>query len=213
MQHISLTHSGCPFLSGSFSLAITQLNIEHLGLRSLREISDGDVVITNNPNLCYTKKRHWKQLFKLERQTIRFDKNADAASCGKWFTPTVFTKTKVTLRIGRIRSQRRSCQSDQLSDLDMVSSYTGVFPCLLGSAFCGNTVWKILTDWLMISIIIIGYLSRRNIDRGHCIKSILCTTCIHVLVFVMFSPAEQHMWQDVHQGRLLGARSHHVLPL
>jgi hypothetical protein len=64
-------------------LAITQLTITHLGLRSLKEISDGDVVITRNTNLCYTKKRHWKQLFKSDRQTIQLESNAHAAACGK----------------------------------------------------------------------------------------------------------------------------------
>uniref|UniRef100_A0A8C7USY3 receptor protein-tyrosine kinase n=1 Tax=Oncorhynchus mykiss TaxID=8022 RepID=A0A8C7USY3_ONCMY len=51
------------------SLAITQLTITHLGLRNLKEISDGDVVIAKNPNLCYTKNHHWKQLFKSNTQT------------------------------------------------------------------------------------------------------------------------------------------------
>uniref|UniRef100_A0A8C7IIU9 receptor protein-tyrosine kinase n=1 Tax=Oncorhynchus kisutch TaxID=8019 RepID=A0A8C7IIU9_ONCKI len=51
------------------SLAITQLTITHLGLRNLKEISDGDVVIAKNPNLCYTKNHHWKQLFKSDTQT------------------------------------------------------------------------------------------------------------------------------------------------
>uniref|UniRef100_A0A674ANB5 Receptor protein-tyrosine kinase n=1 Tax=Salmo trutta TaxID=8032 RepID=A0A674ANB5_SALTR len=59
------------------SLAITQLTITHLGLRNLKEISDGDVVIAKNPNLCYTKNHHWKQLFKSDTQTARLENNAD----------------------------------------------------------------------------------------------------------------------------------------
>ncbi|XP_062338174.1 epidermal growth factor receptor [Osmerus eperlanus] len=58
---------------GAFSLAVTKVNIDHLGLRSLKEISDGDVVISDNPNLCYTRKRHWKRLFKSDKQTIRME--------------------------------------------------------------------------------------------------------------------------------------------
>uniref|UniRef100_A0A3B4B3B7 receptor protein-tyrosine kinase n=1 Tax=Periophthalmus magnuspinnatus TaxID=409849 RepID=A0A3B4B3B7_9GOBI len=50
--------------SGSRSLAIAQLDIEYLGLRSLKEISDGDVAIMKNQNLCYTKESHWSHLFK-----------------------------------------------------------------------------------------------------------------------------------------------------
>ncbi|XP_056149598.1 epidermal growth factor receptor isoform X2 [Lampris incognitus] len=68
---------------GSHSLAITSLGINHLGLRSLKEISDGDVIITMNSNLCYTKKRHWKGLFKSESQTVKMDGNTDAATCAK----------------------------------------------------------------------------------------------------------------------------------
>uniref|UniRef100_A0A665VZV6 Receptor protein-tyrosine kinase n=1 Tax=Echeneis naucrates TaxID=173247 RepID=A0A665VZV6_ECHNA len=41
---------------GSRSVVIIQLNITYLGLRSLKEISDGDVVILKNRNLCYTNK-------------------------------------------------------------------------------------------------------------------------------------------------------------
>uniref|UniRef100_A0A4W5QUK4 receptor protein-tyrosine kinase n=1 Tax=Hucho hucho TaxID=62062 RepID=A0A4W5QUK4_9TELE len=71
-NEVSPSHSlsSLSLLSGIVSLAITQLTITHLGLRSLKEISDGDVVITKNSNLCYTKKRHWKKLFKSDRQTI-----------------------------------------------------------------------------------------------------------------------------------------------
>ncbi|XP_030629454.1 epidermal growth factor receptor [Chanos chanos] len=66
---------------GMISLAITQTPINHLGLRSLREISDGEVVIMQNPNLCYTKQEHWKRLFKSDRQSVRLLQNADAATC------------------------------------------------------------------------------------------------------------------------------------
>ncbi|XP_076000694.1 epidermal growth factor receptor [Genypterus blacodes] len=68
---------------GSRSVAIYQLGISHLGLRSLKEISDGDVIIMKNPNLCYTKKRHWKGLFKLDSQTAKIEDNADAATCSQ----------------------------------------------------------------------------------------------------------------------------------
>ncbi|KAF3858123.1 hypothetical protein F7725_011324 [Dissostichus mawsoni] len=60
---------------------MAQLTINHLGLRSLKEISDGDVVIYKNQNLCYTNKSHWKRLFKSESQTATIEENADAAAC------------------------------------------------------------------------------------------------------------------------------------
>ncbi|MGH0120802.1 UNVERIFIED_CONTAM: hypothetical protein FKN15_065138 [Acipenser sinensis] len=45
------------------SLAVVNIQISNLGLRSLKEISDGDVVIKNNPNLCYTDTFQWNKLF------------------------------------------------------------------------------------------------------------------------------------------------------
>ncbi|CAL8345141.1 unnamed protein product [Merluccius merluccius] len=63
------------------SLVVAQLGISYLGLRSLREVSDGDVVIAKNPALCYTRKRQWKGLFKSDKQTIKIENNANGASC------------------------------------------------------------------------------------------------------------------------------------
>lgn len=61
---------------------VASLSITSLGLRSLKEISDGDVIIMENKNLCYTSKSHWKKLFKSAGQSASIDKNADAATCG-----------------------------------------------------------------------------------------------------------------------------------
>uniref|UniRef100_A0A4W6C3Y0 receptor protein-tyrosine kinase n=1 Tax=Lates calcarifer TaxID=8187 RepID=A0A4W6C3Y0_LATCA len=47
---------------GVRSVAIAQLGISYLGFRSLKEVSDGDVVIIKNQNLCYTDKSHWTRL-------------------------------------------------------------------------------------------------------------------------------------------------------
>ncbi|XP_067219954.1 epidermal growth factor receptor isoform X4 [Chanodichthys erythropterus] len=66
---------------GAFSFAVTQTKITHLGLRSLREISDGDVVIGHNQHLCYTSHDHWKRLFKSEHQSVRVTANANATTC------------------------------------------------------------------------------------------------------------------------------------
>lgn len=68
---------------GSRSVILPNLNIEYLGLRSMKEISDGDVVIIRNKNLCYTDKSHWEELFKSKSQTVNIEGNADAATCGK----------------------------------------------------------------------------------------------------------------------------------
>uniref|UniRef100_A0A8C1MXT9 Receptor protein-tyrosine kinase n=1 Tax=Cyprinus carpio TaxID=7962 RepID=A0A8C1MXT9_CYPCA len=65
---------------GAFSFAVTQTQITHFGLRSLREISDGDVVIYQNKHLCYTSHEHWKRLFKSNQQIAKMIGNADANS-------------------------------------------------------------------------------------------------------------------------------------
>ena len=62
---------------------MTQLGVNYLGLRSLKEISDGDVVIVKNQNLCYTNKSHWEGLFKSKSQSATVEDNAEAAACGK----------------------------------------------------------------------------------------------------------------------------------
>uniref|UniRef100_A0A669E4F1 Receptor protein-tyrosine kinase n=1 Tax=Oreochromis niloticus TaxID=8128 RepID=A0A669E4F1_ORENI len=47
---------------GVFSLAIQNLHIESLGLRSLRSVSGGLVLIYNNTQLCYTNSVPWQNL-------------------------------------------------------------------------------------------------------------------------------------------------------
>ncbi|XP_073797091.1 epidermal growth factor receptor-like isoform X1 [Danio rerio] len=56
-------------------------HLEHLGLRSLKEISDGDVVVRNNPQLCYTDGSYWTKLFRSEQQRIRTGNNAAPHIC------------------------------------------------------------------------------------------------------------------------------------
>ncbi|XP_030624452.1 receptor tyrosine-protein kinase erbB-3b [Chanos chanos] len=47
-----------------FSLLVMKVpSLKSLGLRSLREISDGSVYISNNTNLCYHHTIKWRQLF------------------------------------------------------------------------------------------------------------------------------------------------------
>uniref|UniRef100_A0A3P8VY36 Receptor protein-tyrosine kinase n=1 Tax=Cynoglossus semilaevis TaxID=244447 RepID=A0A3P8VY36_CYNSE len=66
---------------GSLSLVITQLRVNYLGLRSLKQIIDGDVIISNNQNLCYTSKTHWEMLFTSKSQIAKVEGNADTATC------------------------------------------------------------------------------------------------------------------------------------
>ncbi|XP_045443143.1 epidermal growth factor receptor isoform X2 [Pipistrellus kuhlii] len=66
---------------GRFSLAVVGVDIESLGLRSLREISDGDVVITNNPNLCYADSVAWQRLFGTTSQKAKIQNNKAGGQC------------------------------------------------------------------------------------------------------------------------------------
>uniref|UniRef100_A0A6Q2WXX6 Receptor protein-tyrosine kinase n=1 Tax=Esox lucius TaxID=8010 RepID=A0A6Q2WXX6_ESOLU len=61
----SLFSTVSPVLSfRPLSLIVIGTSITSLGLRSLREISDGNVFVSNNANLCYVKKMDWTPLFK-----------------------------------------------------------------------------------------------------------------------------------------------------
>ncbi|XP_032421622.1 epidermal growth factor receptor [Xiphophorus hellerii] len=66
---------------GSRSLVVTLLDIDYLGFRSLKEISDGDVVIIKNHNLCYMDDSYWKRFFKSGGQTATVNENANATIC------------------------------------------------------------------------------------------------------------------------------------
>ncbi|MEQ2216931.1 hypothetical protein XENOCAPTIV_026022 [Xenoophorus captivus] len=67
---------------GIRTVVVTKLNIDYLGLRSLKEISDGEVVIIKNQNLCYTEQSHWNRFFKSETQTAQVSENTNATTCG-----------------------------------------------------------------------------------------------------------------------------------
>ncbi|XP_067233336.1 epidermal growth factor receptor-like [Chanodichthys erythropterus] len=67
---------------GTVSFAALNIpHLEYLGLRSLKEISDGDVVVKNNPQLCYADSSYWPKLFRSEKQHIRTGNNAAMHSC------------------------------------------------------------------------------------------------------------------------------------
>ncbi|XP_041103965.1 epidermal growth factor receptor-like [Polyodon spathula] len=67
---------------GTVSLAVVNIEISFLGLRSLKEISDGDVVIKSNPNLCYTDKFQWNKLFMSDKQSYnRVSLNGEPDKC------------------------------------------------------------------------------------------------------------------------------------
>lgn len=54
-----------------------------LGLRSLREISDGSVYISQNAHLCYHHTVNWTQLFRGSRvRANNLNSNRPMAECG-----------------------------------------------------------------------------------------------------------------------------------
>uniref|UniRef100_A0A6Q2YCX5 Receptor protein-tyrosine kinase n=1 Tax=Esox lucius TaxID=8010 RepID=A0A6Q2YCX5_ESOLU len=69
---------------GQVSFAVLKVDhLKYLGLRSLREISDGNVVVKNNRQLCYTNEDHWKGLFRMEKQTSKIGNNANISTCAQ----------------------------------------------------------------------------------------------------------------------------------
>uniref|UniRef100_A0A8C2DVA7 Receptor protein-tyrosine kinase n=1 Tax=Cyprinus carpio TaxID=7962 RepID=A0A8C2DVA7_CYPCA len=76
---------------GTVSFAALNIpHLDHLGLRSLKEISDGDVVIKNNPRLCYVEGSYWPKLFRSVNQRIRTGNNAAMDSCGMGLDSNIF---------------------------------------------------------------------------------------------------------------------------
>nr|XP_023663224.1 epidermal growth factor receptor-like [Paramormyrops kingsleyae] len=66
---------------GTVSFAALNISITHLGLHALTEISDGDVVIRNNPKLCFTSGQQWRMLFRSDKQRSKVEGNAKSTVC------------------------------------------------------------------------------------------------------------------------------------
>lgn len=58
-------------------------SLTSLGLRSLREISDGNVYISQNANLCYHHTVNWAQLFRGRSVRVNLSNNKPLAECGE----------------------------------------------------------------------------------------------------------------------------------
>ncbi|KAM3860320.1 LOW QUALITY PROTEIN: melanoma receptor tyrosine-protein kinase-like [Diretmus argenteus] len=64
--------------------SVVVVNVPHLrwlGLRSLREVSAGKVVVKENPKLCYARTDQWTRLFRSSGQTSSLRGNADPDAC------------------------------------------------------------------------------------------------------------------------------------
>ncbi|XP_076014086.1 melanoma receptor tyrosine-protein kinase-like isoform X2 [Genypterus blacodes] len=64
------------------SLAVVKAqHLRWLGLRSLKEVSAGKVLVKDNPELCYTRTNHWAGLFRESGQVGSVRTNAAPESC------------------------------------------------------------------------------------------------------------------------------------
>lgn len=83
-QH-DVSHSFlCCFLRGVLSLGVQNLHIQSLGLRSLRSVSGGLVLLHNNSKLCYTESLSWVSLLHpTQGPHYIINNNQDPNTCGK----------------------------------------------------------------------------------------------------------------------------------
>uniref|UniRef100_A0A8C4F0Y4 Receptor protein-tyrosine kinase n=1 Tax=Dicentrarchus labrax TaxID=13489 RepID=A0A8C4F0Y4_DICLA len=68
---------------GVFSLAIQNLHIQSLGLRSLRSVSGGLVLLHNNSQLCYTSSLPWESLLHPTQGPHRILRTNSVMQCDK----------------------------------------------------------------------------------------------------------------------------------
>lgn len=82
---VSLTRFSPSETCRRFSLMVMRIpTLASLGLRSLREISDGSVYISQNARLCYHHTVNWTQLFRGRRvRANSLSNNRPPAECGK----------------------------------------------------------------------------------------------------------------------------------
>ncbi|XP_063768804.1 melanoma receptor tyrosine-protein kinase-like isoform X2 [Eleginops maclovinus] len=65
-----------------YSVAVVKAkHLRWLGLHSLKEVSAGQVVLKENPQLCYTQPDQWTRLFRLEQQRVSMLNNAPPSLC------------------------------------------------------------------------------------------------------------------------------------
>jgi len=75
-----------PLFSGLSLLILKQQGITSLQFQSLKEISAGNIYITDNSNLCYYHTINWTTLFSTANQRIVIRDNRKAENCSKYQT-------------------------------------------------------------------------------------------------------------------------------
>lgn len=81
---ISVPRAFSPFFSGLSLLILKQQGITSLQFQSLKEISAGNIYITDNSNLCYYHTINWTTLFSTINQRIVIRDNRKAENCSKY---------------------------------------------------------------------------------------------------------------------------------
>lgn len=74
----------CSFFSQHSLVVVRTKHLHWLGLRSLKEVSAGKVVLKDNPQLCYTQPFEWTRLFKSAHQIATIHNNKPSDICGEF---------------------------------------------------------------------------------------------------------------------------------
>ncbi|XP_075172255.1 epidermal growth factor receptor-like [Anomaloglossus baeobatrachus] len=62
---------GRPKFNWKYALVVSNVSISSLGLKSLKEVSDGDVIIRRSKNLCYSDTINWTKISRTKQQKIK----------------------------------------------------------------------------------------------------------------------------------------------
>lgn len=91
-------------------------HLRWLGLRSLKEVSAGHVMIRDNTELCYLQRDQWTRLLKSSQQSVSVRNNAPPADCGELpGRPTVLpgdVEGKCDSCVATTERQNQTCDSE-----------------------------------------------------------------------------------------------------
>ncbi|XP_072009463.1 epidermal growth factor receptor-like isoform X2 [Engystomops pustulosus] len=81
---------GRPKYLWKYSVGIGDLSISSLGLKSLQQVSDGDVVITKSKDLCFSNTINWSRILRSRLQRVKISNKSpeDCVSQGKICDPS-----------------------------------------------------------------------------------------------------------------------------
>ncbi|XP_027860188.1 melanoma receptor tyrosine-protein kinase isoform X2 [Xiphophorus couchianus] len=80
-QNLEIIRGRTTFSRG-FSFVVVQVShLQWLGLRSLKEVSAGNVILKNTPQLRYASTINWRRLFRSEDQSIEYDARTENQTC------------------------------------------------------------------------------------------------------------------------------------